>query len=102
MNKDFILDLVRSHLNSKNELTYHEFENIFGSWKRQEQYDICGILESSGIFLVDQKSIESKDDNNVTEINAKNKKEIIIKKTDLEYPTNNTTDKLQDIKLDIH
>lgn len=102
MNKDFILDLVRSHLNSKNELTYIEFENIFGSWKRQEQYDICGILESSGIFLVDQKSIESKDDNNVTEINAKNKKEIIIKKTDLEYPPNNTTDKLQDIKLDIH
>lgn len=102
MNKDFILELVNPHLNSQNELTYHEFENIFGSWKRQEQYDICGILESSGIFLVDQKSIESKDDNNVTEINAKNKKEIIIKKTDLEYPQNNTTDKLQDIKLDIH
>lgn len=80
MNKDFILELVNPHLNFQNELTYHEFENIFGSWKRQEQYDICEILESSGIFLVDQKSIESKDDNNATEINAKNKKEIIIKK----------------------
>ena len=77
MNKDFILELVNPHLNSQNELTYHEFENIFGSWKRQEQYDICGILESSGIFLVDEKSIESKDDNNATEINAKNKKEIM-------------------------
>lgn len=101
MNKDFILDLVRPHLNSKNELTYIEFENMFASWKRQEQYAICEILESSGISLVDEKTTES-DNINVTEINAKNKKEIIIKKTDLEYPPNNTTDKLQDIKLDIH
>ena len=101
MNKDFILDLVRPHLNSKNELTYNEFEDIFGSWKRQEQYAICEILENSKISLVDQKTVTS-DDDNITEINAKNKKEIIIKKTDLEYPPNNTTDKLQDIKLDIH
>ena len=101
MNKDFILDLVRPHLNSKNELTYIEFENMFASWKRQEQYAICEILESSGISLVDEETTES-DNINVTEINAKNKKEIIIKKTDLEYPPNNTTDKLQDIKLDIH
>ena len=101
MNTDFILELVNPHLNSQNELTYHEFENMFASWKRQEQYAICEILESSGISLVDEKTTES-DNINVTEINAKNKKEIIIKKTDLEYPPNNTTDKLQDIKLDIH
>ena len=101
MNRDFILKLVRPQLNSKNELTYIEFENMFASWKRQEQYAICEILESSGISLVDEKTTES-DNINVTEINAKNKKEIIIKKTDLEYPPNNTTDKLQDIKLDIH
>ncbi len=102
MNKDFILKLVRPHLNSKNELTYFEFENIFGSWKRQEQYEICEILEDLGIILVDQKTAEANDDNNVTEINKKNKKEIIITKADIENTTSHTKDGFTDIKLDIH
>ena len=32
---------------------------MFASWKRQEQYAICEILESSGISLVDEKTTES-------------------------------------------
>ena len=101
MNKDFILDLVRPYLNSKNELTYTEYKDIFGSWKHQEQYAICEILENYNISLVDQKTVKSNDNNNITEINKKNKKEIIIKKTDLENIKNNTNNKFQDIKLDI-
>ena len=44
MKEDFILDLVIPLLNSKNESTYIEFENMFASWKRQEQYAIFEFL----------------------------------------------------------
>lgn len=100
MNKDFISELVRPHLNSNKELTYTEFENIFASWKHQEQYMVCEVLHDLGILLVDQKTIINDENKNNKNISKNAKKEIIITKSDLDNITNNIQKESTKIRID--
>ena len=58
MNKDLIFKAVKPHLNSKFELTYSDFDNLFSSLEAQEKYAVCDLLADSGIELVDEKSTD--------------------------------------------
>lgn len=62
MNIKYIEDLVNPMLNSKKELTYDEFEEIFKFVvERKKQYEILDILEKDlNINLVDEKSVNDK------------------------------------------
>lgn len=85
MNKELILNVVKPHLNSKNELTYSDFDDLFSSLENQEKYSVCNLLIDSGIELVDEKSIEDTCTNKLLYENPDNKpKTIIIKKENLD------------------
>lgn len=58
MNEELIFKIIKPHLNSKKELTYFDFENLFSSLENQEKYAVCDLLVESGIELVDEKSVD--------------------------------------------
>ena len=58
MNKELIFNVVKPHLNSKNELTYSDFDNLFSSLENREKYAVIDLLAESGIELVDEKSTD--------------------------------------------
>ncbi len=58
MNQDFIISNIKPYLNSKKELTYENFEKLFSFLDRQEQYEVCNLLEAMGINLVEQQSVQ--------------------------------------------
>lgn len=58
MNEDIILSMVRPYL-KKAELSYSDFDNIFGNLLSQhEQYEVVSILSLNGIELVDLDDIQ--------------------------------------------
>lgn len=84
MNKELIFKIVKPHLNSKKELTYYDFDNLFSSLENQEKYAVCDLLVESGIELVDEKSVDDICTINFKLETSENKhKIIIIKKENL-------------------
>ena len=79
MNKDIIIQNIKPYLNSKKELLYSDFDDIFSCLELKEQYEVCDFLSSLGIEFVDEKSIT---DNYVDSSNIQNtsKKTIIVTK----------------------
>jgi len=58
LNEDIILSMVRPYL-KKAELSYSDFDNIFGNLLSQhEQYEVVSILSLNGIELVDLDDIQ--------------------------------------------
>ncbi|MBQ8635851.1 sigma-70 family RNA polymerase sigma factor [bacterium] len=86
MNEELVLKFISPYVNSGNELTYDEFDNVFSILDKKEQYKIMEFLEKQGILFVDEKGLDSgdikKDDRKtfvVTKESASNKNEQKIK-----------------------
>lgn len=58
MNKDVIIQNIKPYLNSKKELLYSDFDNIFSCLELKEQYEVCDFLSSLEIKFVDEKSTD--------------------------------------------
>lgn len=83
MNTELIFKIIRPHLNSKKELTYSEFENLFSSLENKEKYAVCDLLADFCIKLVDEKSSDGSYTENALTNNCKhNLKTLVIKKND--------------------
>lgn len=88
MNKELIFKVIKPHLNSKKELTYSDFENLFSSLENQEKYAVCDLLFNSNIELVDEKSTNDPYKEDVPINYSENKpKTLIIKKEDINKNT---------------
>lgn len=59
VNKDLIYKYIKPYLNPNNELTWEEFDNIFGQifTKKFEQYEICEFIQNEfHVNMVDEKT----------------------------------------------
>lgn len=56
MNEDLVIKLIKPYLNSKKEILYADFEDLFSFLERKEQYELTEFLFSNGVILVDKKS----------------------------------------------
>lgn len=60
LNREFILKQIQPFLNSKKELSEFEFNELFSSLTKREQYEIITIMIEEGIEYVDEKSEETR------------------------------------------
>lgn len=59
INKDLIYKYIKPYINKNNELTWEEFDNIFGEifTKKYEQYEICEFIQNEfHVNMVDEKT----------------------------------------------
>ena len=88
MNKDIIIQNIKPYLNSKKELLYSDFDDIFSCLELKEQYEVCDFLSSLGIKFVDEKSI-----NDIyidsSDIQNTSKKQLLLQRTILLTITKN-------------
>ena len=55
LNRKFILSKMSPYLSENNELSLDEFDRLFSSLTKMEQYEIIDMMIEEGIFLIDEK-----------------------------------------------
>lgn len=66
LNRDFILKQIQPFLNANRELSEFEFNELFSTLTKREQYEIINIMIDEGIEYVDEKLEETRSLSNVS------------------------------------